>query len=148
MTQAENGDKVKVNYTGKISDGSVFDSTDEAEPLEFIIGDGNIIPAFEQSLIGMSPNDKKTIRIVDKEAYGPHIEELVQVIDRAEIPDDVKFEVGQRILVGASEDDAVEFIVLDINEKEVVLDANHPLAGQDLTFDITLLEVIKKKEQA
>jgi FKBP-type peptidyl-prolyl cis-trans isomerase 2 len=144
MTEAEVGDTVKVAFKGKLNDGTVFDATEE-EPMEFVVGDGTIIPAFENAVVGMSPEETKTISIPSEEAYGEYQEELVQPIKKEQVPEDVELEVGQQVLVGATKEDAMQFTVADVKEDEIILDGNHPLAGQDLNFEITLVEVSKKE---
>jgi len=144
MTEAEVGDTVKVAFKGTLNDGTVFDATEE-EPMEFVVGDGTIIPAFENAVVGMSPEETKTISIPSEEAYGEYQEELVQPIKKEQVPEDVELEVGQQVLVGATKEDAMQFTVADVKEDEIILDGNHPLAGQDLNFEITLVEVSKKE---
>ncbi len=141
MTQAKNGDIVKVHYTGKLDDGSIFDSSVDRGPLEFTVGDGNIIPRFEQAVIGMNPSESKTIKIPSDEAYGPHREEMVMAIEREKFPPHISPEVGQQLQVPKTDGNTVVFLVTDVTESQVTLDANHPLAGKDLTFDIELLEI-------
>lgn len=144
MTEAEVGDTVKVDFKGTLNDGTVFDATEE-EPIEFVVGDGTIIPAFEKAVVGMSPEETKSITVPSEEAYGEYRKELVQPIDKEQVPKDVELEVGQQVLVGATEDDAMPFTVADVKEDKIILDGNHPLAGQDLNFEITLVEVNKKE---
>jgi peptidylprolyl isomerase len=141
MAQAKSGDTVKVHYTGKLDDGTVFASSIKRDPLEFVIGEERIIPAFEQAVVGMIPGGSKTTKIDADEAYGPHHEELVRVIDRGVFPADLEPEVGQRL--NLSEPDGREIIVTvtDFSESNVTLDANHPLAGENLVFDIQLVEI-------
>jgi peptidylprolyl isomerase len=141
MTQAKNGDIVKVHYTGKLDDGSIFDSSVDRGPLEFTIGDGNIIPGFVQAVIGMNPSESKTIKIPSDEAYGPHREEMVMAIEREKFPSHISPEVGQQLQVPKTDGNTVVFLVTDVTESQVTLDANHPLAGKDLTFDIELREI-------
>lgn len=142
MAQAKSGDTVKVHYTGKLDDGTVFASSIKRDPLEFIIGEERIIPAFEQAVVGMMPGESKTTKIDADEAYGPHHEELVRVIDRGVFPAELEPEVGQRL--NLSEPDGREIIVTvtDFSESNVTLDANHPLAGENLVFDIQLVDIV------
>ncbi len=148
MAQAKNGDKVKVDYTGKLDDGTVFDSSESeehdngSEPLEFTLGDGNIIPGFEEAVVGMSPGDSKTVKIPADQAYGPHVEEMVAVVDRNEIPATIDLEVGMNLEVNQENGETFSVLVTDLSDGKVTLDANHPLAGRDLTFDIKLVEII------
>lgn len=139
MAQAKYGDVVKVHYTGKLDDGTVFDSSTDRDPLEFTIGNGEIIPGFEQAVIGMKPGETKTIKIPSDEAYGPHHEEMVLEIDRNEFPADLNLRAGLQLQMGQDDGRAIPVMVIDISESSVTLDANHPLAGKDLTFDIRLV---------
>lgn len=140
MTQAQNGDTVKVHYTGKLDDGTVFDSSAEREPLEFKLGDDQLIPGFEEAVVGMNAGESKTVKIVAEEAYGPHRQEMVLVVDRNEFPDDMDPTVGDQLRM---QQDGREFRVrvTDASEETVTLDGNHPLAGEDLTFDLQLVEI-------
>lgn len=141
MPQAKNGDKVKVHYTGKLTDGTVFDSSRGQEPLEFELGQGQLIPGFEQAVNGMEPGDSKTIDIPADEAYGQRREELSQKVPRQQMPTDIEIEVGQRFKIGEHEGHPMIVEVSEVNESEITLDANHPLAGQDLSFEIELLAI-------
>ena len=142
MAQAENGNTVKVHYTGRFEDGTVFDSSSNSAPLQFVIGEGRLIPGFEQAVVGMSPGESKSTTIPPEEAYGPHHEQMVQVIDRKQVPPDLKLEVGQQLEVRPSDGQKTMVMVTDVSESTVTLDANHPLAGKDLTFDIQLVEIV------
>jgi len=137
------GDKVKVHYKGKLESGAIFDSTEDKDPLTFKVGEGTVIPGFEQAMIGMNPGDEKTVKISAIRAYGPYQKQLVVEVDRDKFIDDVEPELGQRLQV--SQPDGKKFVVTvaSIEGTKVTLDANHPLAGKDLTFDIQLLEVAK-----
>ena len=141
MAQAKHGDTVKVHYTGKLEDGMVFDSSENREPLEFTIGEGKIIPGFEQAVIGMSPGESKTEKIQADQAFGPYREELVLEVDRQQIPADVKLEVGKRLQFHHANDRATQALITDVSESKVTVDANHPLARSDLIFNIQLLEI-------
>lgn len=142
MAQAKQGDTVKVHYTGKLEDGSVFDSSIDLDPLQFEVGTGQVIPGFEQAVIGMSPDELKTIEVPADEAYGPYREEMAVVVDQNQFPADLNIEVGQQLQVNQSEDQKIIVMITDISESGVTLDANHPLAGKDLTFDIQLIEIV------
>ena len=142
MAQAKNGDTVKVHYTGKLDDGTVFDTSADREPLQFTIGEGKIIPDFEQAVIGMNPGETKNVQIPSDNAYGPHLEDRVMVVDRSEFPEDLKPEVDQRLQVRQSDGQVFAVTVIDVSESKVTLDGNHPLAGKDLTFDIQLSEIV------
>lgn len=141
MTQAKTGDTVSVHYTGKLDDGTVFDSSEGGSPLEFAIGSGNVIPGFEQAVIGMSPGDSKTTTIVSDEAYGPYYEERVLVVERQQIPPDLPVDVGAQLQIQQQGGMVIPVVITDVTEAEVTLDANHPLAGEDLTFEIRLVSI-------
>jgi peptidylprolyl isomerase len=142
MSQAKQGDTVKVHYKGTLDDGSVFDCSDGRDPLEFRIGAGQIIPGFENAVVGMTPGDSKTVTIPSDEAYGPHREELILMVDPKQMPDDLNPEVGQQLQIRRPDEQMFVVTVTDISESGVTLDANHPLAGKDLTFEVNLLEIV------
>lgn len=141
MTQAKAGDNVKVHYTGKLDDGTVFDSSAEREPLEFSLGSGNVIPGFEEAIVGMTPGESKTATIPAEQAYGPRRDELAIAVEKEQIPTDLSVEVGQQLQISQNNGQVIPVIVTDVSDSKVTLDANHPLAGQQLTFDIELVEV-------
>jgi len=142
MTQAKNGDTVKVHYTGKLDDGTAFDSSVNKDPLQFKIGDGRMIPGFEQAVIGMKPGEKKVATIATDQAYGPHREDMVRSVERNTFPPHIQPEVGQQLQIPQTDGHKILVTVTNVSESNVTLDANHPLAGQDLTFDIQLVEII------
>jgi peptidylprolyl isomerase len=142
MAQAKNGDTVKVHYTGKVEDGTIFDTSTDRDPLQFTIGEGRIIPGFERAVIGMNPGESITIRISANEAYGPHRKEMVAEVRRDQFPGNVQPEVGQQFEIHQADGHSILVKVTDITESNVILDANHPLAGKDLIFDIQCLEVV------
>jgi len=138
---AQENDTVTVNYTGKLDDDTVFDSSIGKDPLQFTIGAGQMIPGFEKAVIGMKVGESKTVTIPAEEAYGSYREDLVQEVNRDELPPDMEPEVGM-ILQGSMMNGQVAiFTVTDVSDTTVTLDANHPLADQDLTFEIELLEI-------
>ncbi len=141
MPQAKQGDTVKVHYTGKLKDGSVFDSSANREPLEFTLGGGNMIPGFEQAVLGMDIGDKKTAEIPSDQAYGEKREDMIISVPRENVPGDISPEVGQQLAVQQQGGQQVPVTVAEVTEEKVVLDANHPLAGKDLVFDIELVEI-------
>ncbi len=141
QAQAQQGDTVRVHYTGKLDDGTVFDSSTDGEPLEFTIGEGNIIPGFEVAVVGMSPGDSKIETIPIEQAYGPHREEMVLVIERDQMPPELDPEVGQQLQIQQPSGEAIPVVITDVSDSEVTLDANHPLAGEDLVFEIQLVEI-------
>ena len=145
MAQAVKGNKVQVSYAGRLEDGTVFDASEECTgcvggsgPLEFTIGDGSVIPGFDAAVVGMSPGEKKTVTIPVDEAYGPRLEELVAEIDRKDIPEGMNPEPGQHLEVVPEQGLTIPVVVLAITPEKITLDANHPLAGRVLTFDIRL----------
>nr|HID13942.1 peptidylprolyl isomerase [Anaerolineae bacterium] len=142
MAQAKYGDTVRVHYTGKLEDGTVFDTSIDRDPLQFTIGEGQIIPGFEQAVVGMDPGESKTAKVPADEAYGPHLEEMVQVVDRNQFPVDLEPKVGDYLQIRLADGRTIVVMVTDVSESSVTLDANHPLAGKDLTFDIRLVEIV------
>jgi peptidylprolyl isomerase len=141
MAQAKEGDLVKVHYSGKLEDGTEFDSSADRDPLEFTIGKGEVIPGFETAVSGMAPGESKTVNIPPEQAYGPHQEGMVAVLERKDVPADLELSVGNQLEVSQEGGDSFLVLVTDFSETTVTLDANHPLAGKTLVFDITLLEV-------
>lgn len=142
MAEAKNGDTVRIHYTGKLDDGTEFDSSAGRDPLEFTLGDGDIIPGFEAAVVGMSAGDNKTVEIASNDAYGPRHEEGVQEVERSVIPDEIELKVGAQLQATGPDGNPLMMIVTDLNDSHVTLDANHPLAGHDLTFDIELVEIV------
>jgi peptidylprolyl isomerase len=143
MEKAKVDDTVKVHYTGKFEDGTVFDSSIERDPLEFTLGKKMVIPGFEAAATGMSPGETKTIKIPAEEAYGPRHEEMVMEVARASMPPEIQPEVGQILQIGQSQDQMLQVMVAEVTEESVILDANHPLAGRDLVFEIELVEIVE-----
>ena len=142
MGKAKSGDTVKVHYTGKLVDGTVFDTSAKSDPLEFTIGDRNVIPGFEEAVVGMKTGDTKTVQIPAAEAYGPRHDQLVFQVDRQALPTDLDPEVGQMLQMERADGQVISLSVTDISEAQVTLDANHPLAGEELSFDVELVEII------
>jgi FKBP-type peptidyl-prolyl cis-trans isomerase 2 len=141
MTQAQTGSTVKIHYTGKLNDGKVFDSSKGKEPMEFKIGEGTVIQGLERAVIGMKEGDTKTATIPAQEAYGAYSENLVVELDRSRLPDDIKPRVGQLLKVKSTDGEEYNVTLSKVSENSVTLDANHPLAGKDLTFDLEIVEV-------
>lgn len=141
MSQAKDGDKVKVHYTGKLDDGTVFDTSKDRRPLEFEVGSGSVIPGFEQGIIGMETGETKTISIPPEEAYGASREELVVDVKKTDFPDNITPAIGQQLQIHQPGGNSINVIVTDMKEDIVTLNANHPLAGKTLTFDIELVEI-------
>ncbi len=142
MAQAQFGKTVKVHYTVRSDDGTVFDSTKDHEPFTFTIGFGAAIPGFEKEIMGMSAGESKTVRVSVEDAYGPYYKELIKEVDRTEFPADFNFEVGQRLELPGGDGQSALVTVLQVSEKTIIFDTNHPLAGKELTIDIELLEVL------
>jgi len=142
MAQAKHGDTVKVHYTGKLENGTVFDTSINRDPLRFTIGEGQVIPGFEQAVVGMNPGESKTTKVPVDKAYGLHRKEMVMVVNRNQFPVHLKPEVGRRLQIRKADGRTIGVTVADVSESSVTLDANHPLAGKDLTFDIQLLEIV------
>jgi len=141
MAQAKVSDKVKVHYTGYLTDGSIFDSSLDSEPMEITIGERTVIPAFENGIVGMTVGDTKTVRISADDAYGPYREDLVGTIPRSQLPTHIEPQVGM-VLQAHGPDGGVTLVtVKELSDDDVILDANHPLAGQDLAFEIRLVEI-------
>jgi len=141
MEGAKEGDTVKVHYKGTLSTGDVFDQSTGGEPLQFRLGDKNIIPGFMNAVMGMKTGDKKQITIPSDEAYGPHLNELVSEISKEHFPEDLTLEIGQKLELKEKEGESIVVTVTKISEEGVTIDANHPLAGKDLIFDIELVAI-------
>jgi len=138
---AEQGDEVTVEYTGKLEDGTVFDTSEDREAFTFTIGEEQVIPGFEDAVIGMEPGDTTTTTIPPEEAYGPRADERVFTIERSELPEEIEPQVGDRLQVQDREGQTFPVTIIDVGESTVTLDANHPLAGEELTFDIELVSL-------
>ena len=145
MSQVKENNTVKVHYTGKLADGQVFDTSEGKEPIEFVLGQGRLIPGFEEGLIDMKVNEKKTISIAKEEAYGEVNEQLIQEIDKANLPQDMEPKVGMGLVSKSPEGQEMNLMIIEVKDESVVIDGNHPLAGRDLVFD---LEVVEIKETA
>jgi FKBP-type peptidyl-prolyl cis-trans isomerase SlpA len=141
MSTVKEKDVVRVHYTGKLANGDVFDSSVDKEPLEFTMGEGQIIPGFEKGLMDMAVNEKKTVEIPMADAYGPHSEELIQDVPKAELPAEVKPEVGMQLMSKLPDGREIPLVITEVAEDKITVDANHPLAGKDLTFDLELVEI-------
>jgi len=141
MSQVKENDTVRVHYTGKLSNGQIFDSSLEREPLEISLGQGNLIPGFEKGVVNMKVNEKKTVNIPFAEAYGEVQQELFHEVKKDELPEDMTPEVGMGLASKNPDGSEVQFRVAEVHEKHIIIDANHPLAGQDLIFDLELVEI-------
>ena len=141
MAHVKSGDTVKVHYTGKLDDGTVFDTSRQREPIKFEVGRGQVVPGFDEAVVGMDVSESKTVTIPAEKAYGPHKEEMVVEVDRSQFPEELSPEVGQRLEVQTSDGNPLTVMVSAMEGSKVTLDANHPLAGKELTFEIELVEV-------
>lgn len=142
MAQAKDGDNVRVHYTGKLTDGHVFDSSVGGDTLQFTIGTGQLIAGFDRAVVGMQPGDTKTVLIPAVEAYGPYKNELVFSVGRDTIPSHVTPEVGHRYQIRQQDGAAAVVVVTAVSDTNVTLDGNHELAGKDLSFEIQLVEIL------
>jgi peptidylprolyl isomerase len=143
MAQAMRGDNVKVHYTGKLNDGTVFDSSIDREPLSFALGSGQVIAGFEEAVLGMEVGDSKVVHIPIDKAYGERKEELVMQVPIEQVPPTLKPEVGLRMEVGGLKGEIIRVVVTAISDSHITLDANPPLAGKELTFTLELVECEK-----
>jgi len=150
MSQAKIGDTVKVHYTGKLEDGAIFDSSKERSPITFTIGEKKLIPAFEKAVIDMQPGATKTEKLSCENAYGPVRNELILNVEKEKIPKDLNPQIGQilkfqkKAVKDSDQAETISFSVIGITNTHIMLDANHPLAGKDLIFEIELLEIAEK----
>lgn len=142
MGQAKIGDTVKVHYTGKFEDGTEFATSINDNPLQFTIGEGEVIPGLEQAVTGMKPGQAKTAKIQAEQAYGSYQESKVRQVNRERFPADMDLQIGKAVTIRKPGGKKIKSIVLTVSETSVTLDANHPLAGEDLFFDIQLIEII------
>jgi peptidylprolyl isomerase len=142
MAQAKTGNHVRVNFTGRLDDGTIFASSLNDEPIEFTLGENEVLPAIEDAVEGMEAGELKTIRIAADEAFGPRRKDLVQEIPRDSLPDDMDVEVGQQLWVDQMDEEPVAVAVVDLSDATVTIDANHPLAGEDLIFDLEIVDVV------
>lgn len=142
MALAKNGDTVSVHYTGTLQDGSVFDSSVDKEPLKFILGEEKLIPGFEQAVIGMNPGDSRDIKLMSDQAYGPYYQEMIAVLDRKQLPKDLSLELGQQVQLNQQNGQQIIAKIIALTDDNVTIDANHPLAGKDLNFNIQLVEIM------
>jgi len=141
MSQVKKNDKVKVHYTGKLTSGEVFDTSKERDPLEFTVGSGQLIPGFDQAVEGMELNEKKTINIPSEKAYGASNPDLIRNVSQEQLPDDIDAEVGQTLIASGPEGQETRLVVTEVHDEHIVVDANHPLAGKDLIFDLELVDI-------
>ncbi|MDX3925087.1 MAG: peptidylprolyl isomerase [Shinella sp.] len=143
MTEAKTGDIVRIHYTGMLTDGTPFDSSKNREPLEFEIGAGQILPGLEASVEGMNVGEAQTVTLAPDQAFGPHDPGKVQKVDRANIPANLDVQPGMQLQAKSRTGAPMTVSVIEVNPSEVTIDANHPLAGRDVTFEIELTEIVK-----
>ena len=142
MQQVKSGDKVKVHYHGKLRNGETFDSSQGREPLEFTVGGGQVIKGFDNGVMGMQVGDKRTVEIEVVDAYGEKNQDMVIEFPKTQFPADMKPEPGMQLMMNNGEGQSFPVLVKEVKEETVLLDANHPLAGEDLVFDIELVEIV------
>lgn len=140
--RAKKGDTIRVHYTGRLEDGTVFDTSVEREPYEFTIGKSRIVPGFAEAVVGMKPGESKTVEIPADKAYGPHRQDMVVNVDRSKIPAHLNPEVGQRLQINQADGQKIPATVIEVSASQVILDANHPLAGKNLIFEIQLIDIV------
>ncbi len=143
MSEAKPGDTVRINYTGKLTDGTRFDSSEGREPLEFQVGSGQIISGLDREVEGMKVGDKQTVTVPAEEAYGPHDAAKVQNVPRDALPPELEPQEGMQLQAQTPEGTQMTLIVTAVAEQEITVDANHPLAGKDLIFEIEMVEILK-----
>ena len=141
MSKVKDGDTVKVHYTGTLENGEVFDTSENREPLEFTLGQGQLIPGFEKAVTGLNVGDSTTVDIPSKEAYGDVRDDLIISVPKDQLPDNIEPQVGMQLQVNQPDGQPVPVRVTEIGEEKLTLDANHPLAGKNLSFKIELVEV-------
>jgi FKBP-type peptidyl-prolyl cis-trans isomerase 2 len=147
MEKVKSGDTVKVHYHGRLTDGTTFDSSAGREPLEFEVGSGQVIKGFDDGVSGMEVGEKKTINIPVNEAYGPRSEEMVVQFPKTNFPPNLDPEVGMQLTMTNNTGQQIPVVITEVLDEVVVLDANHPLAGQDLIFDLELVSINEGKSR-
>jgi peptidylprolyl isomerase len=143
MTQAKSGDTVRIHYTGKLTDGTQFDSSSGRDPLEFTVGAGQIIPGLDKEIDGMELGAQQTVTVPAEQAYGPHDPQKVQSVPRSAIPANIDVKPGIQLQAQTQDGGTLMLLVTEVRDDALTVDANHPLAGKDLVFDVELVEIIK-----
>ncbi|PHR23366.1 MAG: peptidylprolyl isomerase [Hoeflea sp.] len=143
MSEAKSGDTVRINYTGKLTDGTQFDSSEGREPLEFQVGSGQIISGLDREVEGMKVGDKQTVTVPAEEAYGAHDPAKVQQVPRSALPPELEPQEGMQLQAQTPQGGQVALMITSVGEQEITVDANHPLAGKDLVFDIEMVEILQ-----
>ncbi|MEN8142655.1 MAG: peptidylprolyl isomerase [Thermodesulfobacteriota bacterium] len=141
MTQAKSGDAVKIHYKGTLDDGTVFDSSEGRDPLAFTLGGGQVIPGFDEAVTGMAVGESKSVNIPADKAYGQRNEEMIIEAPRDQVPPEITPEVGQQLQMGGPNGEVVVVVIVEVTDDHIKLDANPPLAGKDLNFDIELVSI-------
>lgn len=141
MQTVKKGDKIKVHYHGRLENGETFDSSEGRAPLEFEVGSGHVIKGFDDGVTGMAVGDSKTIHIPFMEAYGPSNPDMVIEMPKSSVPEDMQIEVGMPLVLSDRQGEQFQVVVTEIKDDSIILDANHPLAGKDLIFDLELVEI-------
>ncbi len=142
MKQAQAGDTVRIHYSGTLDDGTQFDTSEGSDPLEFAVGSGMVIAGFDKAVEGMAVGESKSVKIPPEEAYGPRHDQLVQEVPKSTLPDDIAPAVGMQLQGKSADGQVMNLVVTDVGEAEITVDANHPLAGEELTFDIELVDIV------
>jgi len=141
MSEAKSGDTVTIHYTGTLEDGTQFDSSEGRDPLEFQLGSGQVIPGFDKAVEGMSVGEEKSVTITSDDAYGPHNEQMVQEVPKNALPANIEPEKGMALQAQGQDGQPINLTVTEVGEESITVDANHPLAGKDLKFDIELVDI-------
>lgn len=141
MQPAKDGDTVQVHYTGTLEDGTQFDSSQGGDPIEFTIGSGQVVPGFEAAVTGMKPGETRTATIPADQAYGDRSEELIFSVSRSQVPEGVEVQIGDTLELGMANGESIPVQVAGIGDDSLTLDANHPLAGRELRFDLELVRI-------
>ena len=141
MAQPQAGNTVSIHYTGRLEDGTVFDSSEDGDPLAFTVGAGQVIPGFEQAVLGLAPGESTTTTIAPEDGYGDHREDLIIALERDQMPAGNVPQAGQMIALHLQDGGQIQAMVTDVSDEAVTIDANHPLAGQTLIFDIKLVSI-------
>ena len=141
MSQVKKGDTVRIHYTGTLADGAVFDSSEGRDPLEFTVGAGQVIPGLEAGMEGMAVGEARVVEVPADQAYGPVFDEARQAVPRSDLPDEIPLEVGTQVHAHNEQGQVMTLSIAEVSETHVVLDANHPLAGKDLTFAVELVSI-------
>lgn len=142
MTQAKSGDTVRIHYTGKLDDGTQFDTSEGRDPLQFEIGGGEVIPGFEEAVKGMAAGDNKSVAIEAADAYGEKFDQLIQEVPKSALPETIQPEVGMQLQSQTPDGQTMDLMVTAVDDESITVDGNHPLAGENLNFDIELVEIV------